>query len=329
MAGFKALVIRKSGDGQTAGLAELTDEDLMAGDVTVRVEHSTINYKDGLAITGTLPVVRRWPMVSGIDFAGTVEHSEHPDYRPGDRVVLTGWGVGETHFGGHAERARVSGDWLVRLPEGLTGRQAMAVGTAGFTAMLSVMALERHGVTPGGGPAVVTGASGGVGSVAVALLSKLGFQVTAVTGKGAEAAYLRALGAAEILDRAELSGAPRMLGKERWAAGIDNVGSHVLANLLSMIRAEGAVAACGNAAGMDLPGSVAPFILRGVSLLGINSVYQPKARREEAWARIVRDLDPGKLDEMTRTIGLDQVVAEATALVEGRGKGRVVVEIGG
>jgi acrylyl-CoA reductase (NADPH) len=267
-------------------------------------------------------------MIPGIDLAGTVEASDHPAFKPGDAVVLNGWGVGETHLGAYAERARLKGDWLIRLPDTLSPAQAMAIGTAGYTAMLAVMALERHGLTPGRGPAVVTGAAGGVGSVAVALLAGLGWHVIASTGRPGEADYLKGLGAAEIIDRAELSGPGRPLAKERWAAGVDSVGSHTLANLLAMTKYGGAVAACGLAGGMDLPSSVAPFILRGVSLLGIDSVMAPKPLRQEAWSRLARDLDPGTLAAMTTTIGLDRVVEVGREIVEGKVRGRTVVEIG-
>src|SRR6266513_535474 len=279
----------------------------MDGDVTVRVEWSTLNYKDGLAVTGTAPVVRRFPMIAGIDFAGTVEQSSHPDWKAGDKVVCNGWGMGETHLGAYAEKARVKGDWLVRLPDGMSTREAMAIGTAGYTAMLSVLALEKHGLTPKSGPIVVTGSAGGVGSVAIAVLSKLGYQVIASTGRMSEAAYLRQIGAAEVIDRAELSGAAKPLAKERWAAGIDSVGSTTLANVLSMTKYGGAVAACGLAGGMDLPSSVAPFILRGVTLIGIDSVMCPQKLRREAWKRLASDLDRGKLAALTTEIGLDGV----------------------
>src|SRR4051794_30393091 len=266
----------------------------MDGDVTVRVGWSTINYKDGLAITGKAPVVRRFPMIPGIDFAGEVEASSHPDWKPGDKVILNGWGVGESHLGAYAEKARVKGQWLVRQPAGLSAREAMAIGTAGYTAMLAVMALERHGLKPADGPVVVTGAAGGVGSVAIALLARLGFQVIASTGRREEADYLKGLGAADIIDRGELAGPPKPLAKERFAGGIDSVGSTTLANLLSMTKYGGAVAACGLAGGMDLPGSVAPFILRGVSLLGIDSVQCPLTLRNAAWQRLESDLDRAK-----------------------------------
>jgi acrylyl-CoA reductase (NADPH) len=328
MATFKAIVIEKADSGQNVALTDFDEKDLMEGDVIVRVEWSTINYKDGLAVTGKAPVVRRWPMIAGIDVAGTVESSTNPEWKPGDRVVLNGWGLGETHLGGYAQKARVKGDWLVRLPRSISTRDAMAIGTAGYTAMLAVMALERHGLTPASGPLVVTGAAGGVGSVAVAILAKLGFQVTASTGRPEEADYLKRLGATEIIERKELSGTPRPLGKERWAGGIDAVGSTTLANVLSMTKSRGAVAACGLAGGMDLPTSVAPFILRGVSLLGIDSVYRPRADREEAWKRLEFDLDRGKLLEMSNEIGLSDVIEAGRQIVDGRVRGRIVVNIG-
>ncbi|WP_336485298.1 MDR family oxidoreductase [Methylobacterium nigriterrae] len=327
MGTFRAWVVDKAEAGQCLSFRDFDEADLMDGDVTVRVTHSTLNYKDGLALTGRSPVVRRFPMIPGVDLAGIVESSEHPGYRPGDAVVLTGWGVGETHLGAYAEKARVRGDWLVPLPEGLTPAQAMAVGTAGYTAMLALMALEHHGIRPEAGPAVVTGASGGVGSVAVALLAAAGWQVIASSGRMQEAEYLRSLGAAEVIDRATLSGPAKPLAKERWAAGIDAVGSTTLANLLSMTRADGAVAACGLAQGMDLPASVAPFILRGVSLLGINSVTTPGPKRREAWARLARDLDLGRLAAMTTTVGLAEVGGLAEAILAGEIRGRTVVEI--
>ena len=286
MAKFKAIVVEKADKGQTVSLTEFDEANLMDGDVTVRIGWSTINYKDGLAITGKAPVVRRFPMIPGIDFAGEVEASSHPDWKPGDKVILNGWGVGETHLGAYAEKARVKGQWLVRLPAGLSAREAMAIGTAGYTAMLAVMALERHGLKPADGPVVVTGAAGGVGSVAIALLAKLGFQVIASTGRREEADYLKGLGAAEIIDRGELAGPPKPLAKERLAGGIDSVGSTTLANLLSMTKYGGAVAACGLAGGMDLPGSVAPFILRGVSLLGIDSVQCPPSSAQRGLAAL-------------------------------------------
>jgi acrylyl-CoA reductase (NADPH) len=328
MGAFRAVVVEKGEAGPSVGLREFSDADLMEGDVTVRVSHSTVNYKDGLAITGKAPVVRRFPMIPGIDLAGVVEISSHPEFKPGDAVVLNGWGVGETHLGAYAERARLKGDWLIPLPAALSPAQAMAIGTAGYTAMLCVMALERHGLTPDRGPVVVTGAAGGVGSVAIALLSRLGWHVIASTGRSEEADYLKGLGAAEIVDRAELSNPGKPLAKERWAAGVDSVGSHALANLLAMTRYGGAVAACGLAGGMDLPSSVAPFILRGVSLLGIDSVMAPKVLRRAAWDRLAGDLDLAKLEAMTTTIKLDEVVEAGRRIVEGKVRGRTVVEIG-
>ena len=325
---FKALHITRGDDrSQSVAEVDLTEADLMDGDVTVAVEATTVNYKDGLAITGRSPVVRRFPMIPGIDFAGTVTASDHPDWHPGDRVVLNGWGVGETHFGGFAGRARVSGDWLVPLPESLSAGQAMAVGTAGYTAMLSVMALERHGIVPERGPVLVTGAAGGVGSVAVSLLAKLGYRVIASTGRAQEAGYLTALGASEILDRTELAQPGKPLGKERWAAAIDCVGSHTLANVLAQTAYGGTVAACGLAQGMDLPASVAPFILRGVGLLGIDSVMAPKPLRLEAWRRIARDLDPARLDAITTTIPFSGLVEAAGDIVAGKVRGRLVARI--
>lgn len=325
---FKAILVSRDEDKkQSVTIAELTEADLMEGDVTVAVEATTVNYKDGLAITGKAPVVRRWPLVPGIDFAGTVLSSDHVDWRKGDRVILNGWGVGETHYGAYAERARVKGDWLVPLPEGMSAHDAMAVGTAGYTAMLSVMALERHGIVPQRGPVIVTGAAGGVGSVAVAILSKLGYHVIASTGRPSQETYLRDLGAAEIIARDELTGPAKPLAKERWAGGVDAVGSTTLANVLSMTAYGGAIAACGLAGGMDLPSSVAPFILRGVSLLGIDSVMAPKEVRLEAWRRIGRDLDLTKLKALSTTIGFDGIIAAATDIVDGKIRGRVVVDM--
>ncbi len=326
---FKALLITRdeATKAQSVALTELGLDELMPGDVDVRVEHSTVNYKDGLAITGKLPVVRRFPMIPGIDFAGTVTASSHEGIRPGDKVVLNGWGVGEVHYGGYAQMARVSGDWLIPLPEGLSGSQAMAIGTAGYTAMLALLALEKHGLTPDAGPVVVTGAAGGVGSVAVTLLAGRGFTVHAVTGRPDNIDYLKALGADEIVSRDELTAPPKLLAKERWAAGVDSVGGTLLANVLSQTKAGGAIAACGNAAGMELPTSVAPFILRGVALLGINSVTVPKPARIAAWQRLARDLDRDKLKAMTTTIGFDAVVSAARAIAEGKVRGRLVVAI--
>jgi acrylyl-CoA reductase (NADPH) len=327
LATFKAIRIDKADKGTTAALMQFDEADLMEGDVTVRVEWSTLNYKDGLAVTGKAPVVRRFPMIAGIDFAGTVEQSTHPHWKAGDKVICTGWGLGETHLGAYAEKARVKGDWLVALPNGLSAREAMAIGTAGFTAMLAVMALERQGLSPASGPMVVTGAAGGVGSVATAVLSKLGYQVIASTGRLSETDYLKSLGAAEVIDRNELAGAAKPLARERWAGGVDSVGSTTLANLLSMTKYGGAIAACGLAAGMDLPSSVAPFILRGVCLLGIDSVMCPLAPRKAAWDRLARDLDRGKLSEITEEIGLDQVIGTAAQILSGRVRGRIVVKI--
>lgn len=328
MSAFKAMVIDKTDAGQNVGIREFDEADLMDGDVTVRVSHSTLNYKDGLALTGKAPVVRRFPMIPGVDLAGTVEASSNPEFKPGDAVVLNGWGLGETHLGAYAEKVRVKGDWLIPLPQGLTAQQAMAVGTAGYTAMLCLMALERHGVRPERGPAVVTGAVGGVGSVAVALLAKAGWHVIASTGRLEEADYLKSLGASEIIERSELTSPAKPLAKERWAAGVDTVGSTTLANVLAMTKYGGAVAACGLAGGMDLPSTVAPFILRNVSLLGVDSVMAPKALRIEAWNRIARELDHDKLAAMTSTIPLDGVMEAGKEIVAGRIKGRVVVEIG-
>jgi acrylyl-CoA reductase (NADPH) len=325
---FPAIRIDKTEQGQRAALVDFADNELMDGDVTVRVEWSTVNYKDGLAITGKAPVVRRFPMIPGIDFAGIVESSTSPEWKPGDAVILNGWGMGETHLGGHAGKARVKAQWLVPLPPGMTGREAMAIGTAGYTAMLAVLALERHGIAPARGPIVVTGAAGGVGSVAVAILAKLGYHVVASTGRPQEADYLKGLGAREIVERAELTGTPRPLGKERWAGGIDSVGSTTLANVLSMTRYGGAVAACGLAGGMDLPTSVAPFILRGVSLLGIDSVMCPQAIRREAWRRLAADLDCAKLGAMTNEIALAGVIEAASEILAGQVRGRIVVKIG-
>lgn len=327
MGTFRAIRIDKAEKGTTAALTQFDDAELMEGDVTVAVEWSTLNYKDGLALTGRAPVVRRFPMIAGIDFAGTVAQSSHPQWKPGDKVVCTGWGMGETHLGAYAQKARVKGDWLVALPDGLSARDAMAIGTAGFTAMLAVIALEKQGVTPNSGPVVVTGAAGGVGSVATAVLAKLGHHVIASTGRTSEAGYLKSLGAAEVIDRNELSGPAKPLARERWAGGIDSVGSTTLANLLSMTRYGGAIAACGLAAGMDLPSSVAPFILRGVCLLGIDSVMCPLGPRKMAWQRLAADLDRTKLSEITHEIGLNQVIGTAPRILAGEVRGRIVVKI--
>jgi len=327
VAAFKAIVIEKAEGGTKAALTNFDEANLMDGDVTVRVDYSTVNYKDGLAITGKSPVVRRFPMIAGVDLAGTVESSNHAVWKAGDKVILNGWGCGETHLGGYAEKARVKGDWLVPLPETMTPREAMAVGTAGYTAMLAVMALERHGLRPPNGGIAVSGAVGGVGSVGVGILADRGYTVHAITGRPQEADYLKSLGAAAIIDRKELTGPVRPLAKERWAGAIDSVGSTVLANLLSMIRYGGAVAACGLAAGMDLPTSVAPFILRGVCLYGIESVMCPIERRREAWKRLETDLNRQKLAAMTREIGLSDVLDVAPEILEGKVRGRIVVKI--
>ncbi len=324
---FKAILINKDDVGYRAVLTELDDSSLPDGDVTVRIEWSTLNYKDGLAITGKGPVVRKFPLVPGIDFAGTVEASSHADYKPGDKVVLNGWGVGEAHWGGLAQRARVRGDWLVPLPQAFNTRQAMAIGTAGYTAMLCVTALERHDVTPDKGEILVTGAAGGVGSVAVALLARLGYSVVASTGRPHEADFLKSLGAADIVDRNTLNQAGKPLARERWAGAIDTVGSHTLANVCASTRYGGTVAACGLAQGMDFPSTVAPFILRGVTLAGIDSVMAPLARRLEAWQRLGRDLDPAMLDKIIEEITLDQVIDTAHSLLDGKVRGRVVVDV--
>lgn len=324
---FKAILIEKDADAYQARVTELDDAQLPEGDVTVRVAFSTLNYKDGLAISGNSPVVRRFPMVPGIDLAGTVEASSHPAYKMGDRVLLNGWGAGEGHWGGLAQKARLQGDWLIPLPEALNERQAMAIGTAGYTAMLCLMVLERHGLTPENGEVLVTGANGGVGSFAIALLARRGYSVTAATGRPAEADYLRRLGATTIIDRAELSNPGRALAKERWAAAIDSVGSHTLANVCASIRENGLVAACGLAQGMDFPATVAPFILRGVSLLGINSVTRPYQERVEAWERLCTGLDLAQLDEITREIGLSEAIPVAQELLKGKVRGRVVVDV--
>ncbi|MGA0601786.1 MDR family oxidoreductase [Caulobacter sp. KR2-114] len=325
---FRALRVSKTEAGQETQLLDLTDADLMDGDVTVRVDHSTVNFKDGLALTGRSPVVRVWPLIPGIDFAGVVESSDNPGFAPGERVVLNGWGVGETHHGGYAQKARVRGDWLVKLPEALSNARAMAIGTAGYTAMLCVLALEKHGVTPDKGEVLVTGAAGGVGSVAIALLSRLGYPVVASSRrKDSESAYLTGLGAQEVIDANTLSAPGRPLAKERWAGAVDSVGSHTLANVLSQMRYGGTVAACGLAQGMDLPASVAPFILRGVTLAGIDSVMRPKADREEAWRRLARDLDLARLDAMTSTAGLSDLPRLGADIVEGKVRGRVVIDV--
>ena len=325
---FKAILISRDEEKkQSVEITELNDDDLMEGDVTVAVEATTVNYKDGLAISGKSPVVRHWPMVPGIDFAGTVIESSNSDFSKGDNVILNGWGVGETHWGGYAQKARVNGDWLIQRPDGISAKQAMEIGTAGYTAMLCVMALERHDITPDRGPVVVTGANGGVGSVAISILSKLGYEVLAATRRTEEANFLKELGASDIVDSAELSEAGRPLGKERWAGAIDAVGSHTLANVIAQTKYGGAVAACGLAQGFDLPATVMPFILRGVSLLGVDSVMAPKAIRREAWSRLARDLDMAKLDSLSTEIGFDDLIQAGNDIVEGKIRGRVVATI--
>jgi acrylyl-CoA reductase (NADPH) len=321
---FKAILIER--DPYRATLTELTEEQLPPGNVRVRIDYSTLNYKDALAISGKGPVVRQFPMVPGIDFAGRVESSEDAALRAGDKVVLNGWGVGESHWGGLAQLARVKSDWLIPLPAAFTTHQAMAIGTAGYTAMLCIMALEQYGITPASGEVLVTGAAGGVGTVAVAVLAKLGFKVVATTGRAAEADFLKRLGAAEVLDRSLLSSPGKPLAKERWAAAIDVVGSHTLANVCASVRYRGVVAACGLAGGMDFPASVAPFILRGVTLAGIDSVSCPRPLRLEAWRRLTLDLDIDKLELLTEEIGLSQAIERAGAFLEGRVRGRLVVD---
>lgn len=322
---FTAILIERDPPPYRASIQSLDEARLPAGDVTVRVEYSTLNYKDALAITGKGPVVRQFPLVPGIDFAGTVEDSSNPLYQPGDRVILNGWGVGESHWGGLAQRARVKGEWLIPLPPAFTPRQAMAIGTAGYTAMLCVIALERHGIIPASGDVLVTGAAGGVGSIAVALLSKLGYRVVAVTGRAAETDYLKELGAAEILDRTQFASPGKPLTKERWAGAIDVVGSHTLVNVCASLRYGGVVAACGLAGGMDFPATVAPFILRGVTLAGVDSVMRPRADRLEAWRRLTQDLDINKLELLTEEIALAQVIERAALLLQGQIRGRIVV----
>jgi len=325
---FRAIRIDKGDAGYRADYAEIEDADLMEGDVDVAVTHSTVNYKDGLAVTGKAPVVRRFPMIPGVDFAGRVTRSTHPDFRAGDEVIAGGCGLGEVHFGGFAQHARVSGDWLVHRPAGLTASEAMAIGSAGYTSMLCVLALERHGLTPANGPVIVTGAAGGVGSVAVALLAALGWHVVASTGRPEEEAYLKGLGAAEIVDRADLSAPGKPLQKQMFAAGVDTVGSVTLANVLARTMWDGAVAACGNAQGMDLPATVAPFILRGVSLVGVESVRPCIPLRRRAWERLARDLDKGTLASMTESAPFDEALERARSIIDGRIRGRLVIEIG-
>ena len=327
MGKFKAIVVEKTATGQRAGIREMDDSDL-DGDVTVRVTHSTVNYKDALALDGRAPIVRKFPLIAGIDFAGQVEQSSHPGFAAGDGVILTGWGAGETRHGGFAERARWPGAQLVKLPADLSSEQAMAIGTAGLTAMLCVLALERYGLKPDDGPAVVTGATGGVGSIAIALLARKGWEVIASTGHTNQSAYLQKLGASQIIARSELAAPPKALGKESWAAGIDTVGSNTLANLCARTRYGGAIAACGLAGGMDLPASVAPFILRNVALLGVDSVQAPMPDREQAWQRLAADLPADLLESMITRIDLEDVIAGASEQLAGNVRGRVVVRIG-
>jgi len=324
---FKAILIEKDDAGYRAGLTELDDAQLPEGEVTVRVEYSTLNYKDALAITGKGPVVRRFPMVPGIDLAGTVEASDSASFKPGDRVLLNGWGVGEGHWGGLAQKARLKADWLIPLPEAFSTKQAMAIGTAGYTAMLSVMALERHGLTPASGAVLVTGANGGVGSFSIALLAALGYEVMASTGRPEEADYLKRLGASDVIDRADLAEAGKPLAKERWAGAIDSAGSHTLANVCAGTRYGGVVAACGLAQGMDFPSTVAPFILRGVTLAGIDSVMRPREDRLAAWTRLAETLDTAILDEIAHEIGLGEAIETAAQLIEGKVRGRIVVDV--
>lgn len=326
---MKGILIEKGDGAQSVSLKEIDESLLPEGDVTVRVEYSTLNYKDALAITGASPVVRSFPMVPGIDFAGTVESSQHADFKAGDRVVLNGWGVGEKHWGGLAERARVSGDWLVPLQAPFTAKQAMGIGTAGYTAMLCVLALEKHGVKPDAGPVLVTGAAGGVGSVAVSVLAKLGYEVVAMTGRAEEAAFLQSLGASQVIDRAKYGEKGRPLSKELWAAAIDVAGGQVLANVCSEIQYGGVVAACGLAAGMDLPATVAPFILRGVTLAGVDSVMAPKAARLQAWQRLATDLDISRLETLMHEVALADVIATAPGFLAGQVRGRIVVPVAG
>ncbi|PSH58940.1 MDR family oxidoreductase [Phyllobacterium sophorae] len=324
---FKALLASKDGDTLSTTIVDLTEADLMDGDVTVAVDYSTVNYKDGIAVTGRLPVIQTFPLVPGIDLAGTVEASSHPDFKVGDRVVANGWGLSQTHHGGYAQKARLSGDWLVKLPESLSTKDAMAIGTAGYTAMLSVLALEHGGITPDQGDILVTGANGGVGSIAIALLSGLGYRVIASTGRLEETAYLRELGAAEIIDRNTLSEPGAPVAAERWAGAIDSVGSHTLANVLAQTKYRGVVTSCGLAQGRDLPATVLPFILRNITLAGIDSVNAPQAVRLEAWARLARDLDLAKLARTTTAIGLAQVAGVAESILGGHIQGRTVVDV--
>lgn len=324
---FQAYLIGKNDDGQRCQLTQLDDDDLMEGDVTVRVEYTTLNYKDGLALTGRSPIIRKFPLIPGIDFSGEVIESGHPDFKPGDKVILNGFGVGEEHSGGYAQKARVSGDWLVPVPDGLDTRRAMAIGTAGYTAMLSVLALEDHGLEPGDGEVLVTGASGGVGSIAVAVLGKLGHQVVASTGRMQEKDFLVGLGAAEVVDRADFADKPRPLARERWAGAIDVAGGNTLANVLSQMKRASAVAVCGLAESMNLPTTVAPFILRGVTMYGIDSVMAPLERRKQAWQRLASDLDPKLLDELSFDLAFDELPRAAVDILDGRIRGRAVVKL--
>jgi len=328
MSSFEALLVSKSDDGQAAEWTAMTEDDLMDGNVTVRVSHSTVNYKDGLAVTGKAPVIRRWPMIPGIDLAGSVVRSSHPAFKEGDTVLANGWGMGEVHYGGYAQMARLDGDWLINVPDGLKPADCMAIGTAGYTAMLCVMALEAHGVKPDSGPVLVTGSAGGVGSVAIALLSKLGYSVTASTGRMETADFLTSLGASEVISRDEFAGTPKPISKERWAGAVDAVGSTTLANVLSQMKYGGTVAACGLAQGMDLPSSVAPFILRGVTLAGIDSVMAPIAKRKEAWTRLASDLDLDKLRSLSEVRPLKDVLSLAPDILGGKIRGRIVLEVG-
>lgn len=324
---FNAIMVDRDKDGYAATLAELDEACLPEGDVTVRVEYSTVNYKDGLLMTGRIPLISQFPMVPGIDLAGTVEHSDHPDWRPGDKVLVNGYGLGERHWGGLAQRARVKGEWLVPLPSAFSSRQAMAIGTAGYAAMLCVLALERHGIQPTDGDILVTGASGGVGSVSIAILSRLGYRVVASTGRLAESDYLKALGAAEVIDRSTLATPAEPMQAERWAGAIDTAGSHTLVNVCASVRYGGAIAATGLAQGLDFPATVLPFVLRNLALYGVDSVYAPATRRREAWSRLARDLPVAKLEAITQEVGLSEVIALAPQILDGRVRGRLVVDV--
>lgn len=324
---FNAIMVDRDKDGYAATLAELDEACLPEGDVTVRVEYSTVNYKDGLLMTGRIPLISQFPMVPGIDLAGTVEHSDHPDWRPGDKVLVNGYGLGERHWGGLAQRARVKGEWLVPLPSAFSSRQAMAIGTAGYAAMLCVLALERHGIQPTDGDILVTGASGGVGSVSIAILSRLGYRVVASTGRLAESDYLKALGAAEVIDRSTLATPAEPMQAERWAGAIDTAGSHTLVNVCASVRYGGAIAATGLAQGLDFPATVLPFVLRNLALYGVDSVYAPATRRREAWSRLARDLPAAKLEAITQEVGLSEVIALAPQILDGRVRGRLVVDV--